>query len=99
MLHTLGYIHYFGDERSWFLGASATLSFSDVDHGLGIGPTLHFGSARTHSYIPHVSIGLLWHDFENGPDGPVLGVSIDLMRLFDHDGPMAEYKAALSGAH
>lgn len=81
-VHGVGLVRYFGEERKWFLGASATVALTnDSDFGLGVGPTIHFGHASLRSRIPHLSVSLLWHDFEDGGDGPVLGVSVDLWKL------------------
>lgn len=97
LVHALGYVHYFGDTRDWFLGGSATLSFSDTDFGLGIGPTFHCGWTRTHSWVPHVSVGVLWHEFDDGDNNPVLAVSLDFWRLLDKDSGQAIFESALRG--
>ncbi|MEM7231093.1 MAG: hypothetical protein AAF517_02895 [Planctomycetota bacterium] len=90
-VHGLGLVRYFGDERKWFLGASATVALTnDSDFGMGLGPTIHFGHASLRSRIPHLSVSLLWHDFEDGGDGPVLGVSVDLWKLLSDGGGGSE---------
>jgi hypothetical protein len=95
MIHALGYIHYFGETRDWFLGASATMTFSDQDFGLGIGPTLHMGWANAYSILPHISVGAYWHDFESGGRGPILGFSLDFWRLLNKTSGASFYQAAL----
>lgn len=95
LIHTLGYIHYFEAERDWFLGGSLTVSLSDSDFGLGVGPTLHFGNSARGSSLPNVSVGVLWQQFDDGPTEPVLGLSIDLWRLFDEEGPEGVFRAAM----
>lgn len=96
-IHGLGVIHYFGDKREWFLGASGTIALTnESDFGLGVGPTIHFGHSGIRSYIPHVSVSLLWHDFEDGGDGPVVGLSVDLWQLLNkEDGPGKLFQDAL----
>jgi hypothetical protein len=84
LVHGLGYVRYFGDERDWFAGLSATASITDdASYGWGFGPTLHFGHARLASRVPHVSVSVLWHDFEDGGNEPVLAATLDLWRLVD----------------
>jgi hypothetical protein len=84
LVHGLGYVRYFGDERDWFAGLSATASITDdASYGWGFGPTLHFGHTRLSSRVPHVSVSVLWHDFEDGGNEPVLAATLDLWRLVD----------------
>lgn len=84
LVHGLGYVLYFGDERDWFAGLSATASITgDASYGWGFGPTLHFGHTRLASRVPHVSVSLLWQDFETGGDGPIVAATLDLWRLVD----------------
>lgn len=96
LVHGIGYIRYFGDENCWYAGASATVSLSDSDFGLGIGPTIHFGDSGRHSTIPNFSIGLLWHDFDDGGTNPALAITMDLSRLLDKEGPEGVFRAALT---
>jgi hypothetical protein len=90
----IGYVHYFGDDRGWFLGASAAASLSNDDVGLGIGPMLHFGNSGRGSQLPNVSLGLLWHEPSDGRDGWLVGISVDLWRLFDKTGPEGVLRSA-----
>lgn len=84
LVHGVGYLYYGGDEREWFAGLSATASITgDASYGWGFGPTLHFGHTRLSSRVPHVSVSLLWHDFEDGGNEPVLAATLDLWRLVD----------------
>ncbi|MBI1380318.1 MAG: hypothetical protein GC161_04440 [Planctomycetaceae bacterium] len=86
LVHGIGYIRY-GEDRSWFMGLSATGSFATDDAaGMGFGPTLHFGHSAIRSAIPHLSVSVLWHDFDEGGSGPVIAVSMDLWRLVAKDG-------------
>lgn len=86
-IHTIGFISYFGNERKWFMGASGTVSMTgDEKFGMGIGPTLHLGYANFHEQLPHISLSVLWHDFEKGSNGPVIGLSIDFFRLLSKTG-------------
>ncbi len=95
----VGYVHYFGEEdRGWFLGVSAAVSLSDDSLGLGIGPMLHFGNSGRGSQLPNVSVGMFWHEPEDGRDGVLLGISLDLWRLFDKSGPEGVFRAALPAA-
>lgn len=95
LLHTAGYVRYFGDEREWFTGLSATVSITDdSSYGMGFGPTLHFGHTKLASRVPHVSVGVLWQDFEVGGTEPVLAATLDLWRLVDR-GSDALYEARL----
>jgi len=97
-IHALGIVRYFGDDRRWFLGASSTVSITgDPNFGLGVGPTLHFGHANLHSRLPHLSLSVLWHDFETGSHGPVLGLSIDLWRLVSKAGDAGVFRKSLTG--
>lgn len=98
LLHGLGYIHYFGATRNWFLGASATGAVTtDEDLGLGVGGTLHFGHSAIQSRVPHVSLSVLFHDTRSGSNGPFIGVSVDLWRLFEAAGSEGIYRSVLSG--
>ena len=95
LVHGVGYVRYFGDTRDWFAGLSATASITgDSAYGLGFGPTLHFGHARIASRVPHVSVSVLWQDFEVGGRDPVLAATLDLWRLVDR-GSEALYEARL----
>jgi len=83
LVHGLGYIHYFGSDRSWFCGASATgCVTADEGNGFGYGITVHLGSTLVTSTLPHVSVGVLWHDGRDD-DGLQVSLGIDLLRLFD----------------
>ncbi len=95
MVHTVGYVAYPSDARDWFVGGSATLTFSDQDFGLGIGPTLHVGWAKTYSVLPHISVGAYWHDFSSGSHGPIIGFSLDFWRLLNKDNGSDLFKSAL----
>lgn len=80
LVHGLGYLHYFDDDRGWFLGASASLSLTgEEDVGMGYGITLHGGSTAADSALPHVSVGLLWR--EGDDDGFQVAIGIDLLKL------------------
>lgn len=80
MVHGLGYIHYFGHRADWFLGGAATVAATDDEQqGLAYGATALFGSTRVDSYLPHISIGLLWSDGED--DGLHLSLGLDVLRL------------------
>lgn len=84
LVHGVGYLYYGGDEREWFAGLSATASITgDASYGWGFGPTVHFGHTRLASRVPHVSVSLLWQDFETGGDGPIVAATLDLWRLVD----------------
>lgn len=99
LLHGLGYLRYFGPKRSWFLGCSVTGAVTgNRDVGLGAGGTLHFGHSAIHARVPHLSVGVLFHDTRSGSSGPFLGVSVDLWRLFETTSNEGIYRAALSGA-
>lgn len=96
LIHGVGYVHYGGDEREWFVGASATASITDdPSYGWGFGPSVHFGHTRLSSRVPHLSVSLLWQDFEDGDDGPVLAATLDLWRLVDR-GSEALYQSRLA---
>lgn len=96
LVHGLGYLRYFGDERDWFLGLSASAALTgDEAYGWGVGPTLHVGHTRVHSRVPHLSAGIIWFDFEDGDDRPVLLLSLDLWRLVDQ-GRDALYQRGLT---
>jgi len=83
LVHALGYIYYGGDDRSWFLGASATGSLTeDEGDGFGYGLTLHCGSTNAGGVLPHISVGLLWHEGVDD-DGFQVSIGIDLVRLLD----------------
>ena len=94
LVHGLGYIHYFGTERDWFLGASASASFSDDEFGVGYGPTLHFDHVRLGSQVPHVSVSLLWHE-SDGSDRPAIAVAVDLWRVIGGGGGEALFRSFL----
>ena len=96
MVHALGYVHYFGDARDWFVGASATATFSDQHFGLGVGPTLQLGWANMSSVLPHISIGAYWHEFDSGSHGPIVGFSLDFWRLLNKDNGRGFFEAALA---
>jgi len=96
MVHVLGYIHYPTDTRNWFIGASATATFSDQDFGLGVGPTLHLGWSETYAALPHISVGAYWHDFDSGSDGPTIGLSLDFWRLLNKDNGQGAFESALA---
>lgn len=97
IVHGLGMIRYFGDDRSWFLGVSATASFADEDFGLGFGPSLHFGNAFLGKNVPHLTVSALWHDFDEGSDGPIVAFSVDFWRFFSREGPEGLFRGVLSG--
>lgn len=97
LVHGVGYIRYFGDERDWFLGASLTGSITtDSDVGLGVGGTVHFGHTAIHSKVPHISVSVLFHDTVRGSSGPFIAVSADLWRLFQSESAQRLYQQALS---
>jgi len=88
MLHGIGYVHYFGEKRSFFLGGSAGLSL-DNETGLGVGGAIHVGDGRDRGFLPHLSLGVYWTDFdEGGLDGEdiVVGLSVDVWRMLDQNG-------------
>lgn len=97
LVHGLGYVHYFGADRGWFVGASATASITtDSALGWGGGGTLHFGHSAIHETIPHISLSVLFHDTNTGSSGPFIGISADLWRLLDRGGAQGLYKNALA---
>ncbi len=96
-IDAIGYVHYFGDDRGWFLGVSAAASLSNDDVGLGLGPMFHFGNSARGSQLPNVSLGLLWHEPQDGRDGFLIGISVDLWRLFDKSGPEGVLRSAIPG--
>ena len=97
LLHGLGYIRYFGDKRDWYTGLSATASLTtDESFGAGAGATLHFGHTSIYKSIPHVSVGILWHDFKDGSSGPILGISLDFWRLLNSDNAEDLYQKAIN---
>ncbi len=90
LLHVAGLTHYFGDERDWFLGLSASTSIPGEEGlGLGLGATVHFGHTKTRSLVPHLSLGVVWHDTDASSKGPFVTLGVDLWRLADAtpDGP------------
>jgi hypothetical protein len=94
LVHGLGYIRYFGDEREWFLGLSGTASFGDDEAGIGYGPSLHFGHVKLSSKIPHISLSVLWQDYDKGDKGPILAISVDLWRMVSK-GPGEAFRSVL----
>lgn len=87
MIHGLGYIKYW-DENRYFAGLSLTAIASD-DNGFGFGPTLHLGFPSLSDRIPHVSIGVNWHDIDDNndyfDDSPFVSISIDFLNLLNQD--------------
>jgi len=82
LVHAIGHLWYFGDDRGWYAGASATAAItSDEDHGLGYGVTLHFGRSVASASVPAVSVGLLWHEGNDGERGLEMSIGVDLLRL------------------
>jgi hypothetical protein len=83
LVHAAGHLWYFGDDRGWYAGASATAAItSDEDHGLGYGVTLHFGRSVASATLPAVSIGVLWHEGTGaGERGLELSIGVDVLRL------------------
>ena len=80
-MHGLGYLRYFGDDRAWFCGASATGCITgDEGNGFGYGVTLHLGSTRATNTLPHISVGLLYHDGVED-DGFQVSLGVDVLRL------------------
>ncbi|MFN0058580.1 MAG: hypothetical protein ACKVX7_09015 [Planctomycetota bacterium] len=88
LLHVLGYVRYFGADRDYFLGASATAASSD-DNGFGFGSTLHLGFPQLTKNFTHLSVGVLWHDIDDDGDyfdqAPFVSLSIDLLSLLQID--------------
>jgi hypothetical protein len=76
LVHTAGYIHYFG-EGDYFVGLSGSLLFNG-DHGFGFGPTFHTGMPGLIEPFPHVSFGMSWHDVDD--DGQFFDVGSILER-------------------
>lgn len=86
LVHGVGYIHYFGDRRGWFLGLSLSAAMNDEDSSLAYGATVHFDHTSFSSRIPHISVGFLWPDADDVDDGPVVAVAVDFWRLLDSGG-------------
>lgn len=81
LVHGLGYLRYFGDDRAWFCGASATGCLTgDEGNGFGYGLTLHVGSTKASNPLPHISVGLLYHDGVED-DGFQVSLGVDVLRL------------------
>ncbi|HEX6812135.1 MAG TPA: hypothetical protein VF384_10970 [Planctomycetota bacterium] len=82
LVHALGFLYYGGDDRGWFLGASATGALSeDEGDGFSYGLTLHAGFTNGDNPLPHVSVGLLWHEGVDD-DGFQVSIGVDVLRLF-----------------
>lgn len=77
LVHGLGYVRYFGDERSWFAGLSASACFSDMEPKTGYGATLHLDLAGLGIQLPHVSVGAIWFDSDDGWGDPLVSVTAD----------------------
>jgi hypothetical protein len=99
LLHGVGWIKYMGDERAWFIGASATGAITTSSElGLGGGGTLHFGHSAIHSRVPHISLSVLFHDTKSGRSGPFIGLSVDLWRLFNETSNEPRFRQILEKA-
>jgi len=81
LVHAIGYVHYIGDDRAWYVGGSATLAVpADDDIGLGYGLTVHCGNTTEKSIFPAIDVGLLWHEGTDD-DGWMLSLGFDAARL------------------
>jgi len=81
LVHAIGYVHYIGDDRAWYVGGSATLAVpADDDLGLGYGLTIHCGNTTEKSVFPAIDVGLLWHEGTDD-DGWMLSLGFDAARL------------------
>ena len=81
LVHGLGYVRYFGDERSWFAGLSGSACFSDVQPDVGYGATLHIDLAGLGMRLPHLSAGAVWFDSPEGWGDPAVSVTADFWGL------------------
>ena len=54
---------------------------ADEDGGLGYGLTLHFGQSSPLRMLPHLDLGVLWHERGDGDEGIELSLGVDLLRL------------------
>jgi hypothetical protein len=81
IVHGLGYVRYFGEERSWFVGLSGSACFSDVEPDVGYGATLHVDTAGLGLGLPHLSVGAMWFNSDEAWDDPVVSVTADFWGL------------------
>jgi hypothetical protein len=85
LVHGLGYVRYFGEERSWFAGLSASACFSDASPDVGYGATLHVDLAGLGMRLPNLSAGAVWFESEDGWGDPVVSVTADFWGLLRTD--------------
>jgi len=86
LVHGLGCIRYFGSEREWFVGLSASGCLAGDEFGLAYGPTLHIDHVKYGSQVPHISLGVLWFDTNDGRPGPLITVAVDFWRILNKEG-------------
>ena len=81
LVNGLGYVRYFGSERSWFAGLSASACFSDAEPNVGYGAVLHIDLNGLGMRLPHLSVGAIWFDSAEGWGDPLVSVTADFLGL------------------
>jgi len=92
MVHALGYIRYTGKSNDSYFGGSLSFMYDNEDK-LAAGLAAHLGFAKFGAALPAFTVGVYWKDFDQGLSrgNLELGMSIDLLRLFDREGGDKEF--------